>query len=135
MPPSHAEVQLALEKINAAWREGHPQSMQAWLHPDVAMALPGFQQTLRGRDVLIASFEEFCRNARVLEYDESELSVEVVADCAIASFRFQMLYQRGAYREHSEGRDLWVFRLEGGHWVAVWRTMLDLSATRSPVPA
>jgi hypothetical protein len=37
-----------------------------------------------------------CQNARVLEYRETEERIQVVGNCAVASFRFEMVYERPA---------------------------------------
>jgi len=133
MSDTHAEVHSVLASINAAWREGHPSSMLEFLHPEIVMVPPGFKGTVRGRDILISSFEEFAKNAKVLDYEESDERIDVIGECAIASFHFRMLYERAAYREDCSGRDLWVFARQNGRWIAVWRAMLELQAVRSPV--
>jgi len=126
------EVHAVLAAINAAWREGRPMSMLDHLHPEITMAFPGFKGSIRGRDAFVASYVEFCANARVIEYEESDENIDVIGDCAIATFRFRMLYERATYREDSAGRDLWVFRKQGDRWIAVWRTMMELAEERSP---
>jgi len=104
--------------------------MLGHLHPEITTAFPGFKGSIRGRDALVASFVEFCNNARVIEYEESDENIDVIEDCAIATFRFKMLYERATYREASTGRDLWVFRKQGDRWIAVWRTMMELAEER-----
>ena len=131
MSSDHADVHAVLGQITAAWRAGQPLSMLEHLHPDITMALPGFSGSIHGRETLVASFEEFYSNARIIEYEESDESIDVIGDCAIATYRFKMLYERAAYREDSQGRDLWVFQRQSGRWVAVWRTMLELTGERS----
>jgi len=131
MNESTAEVHVVLASINAAWREGHPSTMAQYLHPEIVMALPGFAQSVRGRETLIASFEEFSNHAKVLEYEESGEHIDAIGDCAVATFGFKMLYERATYREFSQGHDLWVFHREQDRWIAVWRTMVELSAERS----
>jgi hypothetical protein len=32
-------------------------------------------------------------------------------------------------RYRAGGRDVWIFQKQGAGWVAVWRTMMDLSKT------
>ncbi len=135
MSNSIAEVHSVLASINTAWREGHPSSMREHLHPEIVIVPPGFKGSIRGRDILVNSFEEFGKNARVLEYAEDDEHIDVVGDCAVASFHFRMLYQRAAYREESEGRDLWVFHRQDGRWLAVWRTMMEMKAERSAAVA
>jgi limonene-1,2-epoxide hydrolase len=130
MSDAKSEVHSVLASINEAWREGHPSSMREHLHPEIAMVPPGFGESLHGRELLIASFEEFQKNAKVLEYEESDEHIDVVGQSAVASFRFRMLYERAAYREDCSGRDLWVFERQDDRWIAVWRAMLDLEAER-----
>ncbi|MGO8760002.1 MAG: nuclear transport factor 2 family protein [Terracidiphilus sp.] len=132
MHDSNAQVHTVLASINAAWREGHPSSMREYLHPEIIMVLPGFKESIHGREILVGSFEEFCKNARVIEYEESGEHIDVIEGCAIVTFRFRMLYERAAYRELSQGHDMWVFRQQQGRWIAVWRAMIELSAERSP---
>ena len=99
------------------------------------MAYPGFKGSICGRDAIIAGFTEFCENARVIEYAESDENIDVIGDSAVATFRFKMLYERATYREDSAGRDLWVFHKQDGRWVAVWRTLLDVIEERRPMGA
>jgi ketosteroid isomerase-like protein len=121
------EVRRTMEAIQATWREHRPRDMAPYLHPDVTFAVPGFGAMIRGRDFLISSFVQFVDIARVIEYRESDLDVQVIGDTAIVTFRFDMIYQRQQQpRERSTGRDLWVFARHGDRWVAVWRTMLDI---------
>ena len=127
-------VHDALAAINRAWRENRPLEMRAHLDPNVTMVLPGFRGQVVGRDALLASFVEFSANARVLEYRESDKQIQIIGGCAVASFRFEMVYERPGYRERSSGRDLWVFQRTRGKWRAVWRTMLDLTGTREAEP-
>ncbi len=124
------QVHDTLMTINQAWRKGKPSEMKCHLHPDMVMKFPGFTGEVRGRDALLASFTEFCANAHVLEYQEREEQIDIVGNCAVAGFLFDMLYERTAYRERSTGRDLWVFERQDDRWVAIWRTMLGLSETR-----
>ena len=104
--------------------------MSQHLHPDFVMVFLGFLGEVVGRDALLASFVEFCTNARVLEYRESSEHIDVIGDCAVASFQFEMLYERAKYQERSKGRDIWFFQCISGVWVAVWRTMVELEEVR-----
>jgi len=130
MTKSETEVHNTLSAINLAWREGRPSEMTDDLHPGVVMVLPQFAGMIAGREKLISSFSEFCSNARVLNYTESDEQIQVVGHVAVASFRFVILYERSAYRERSTGRDVWIFERSEGKWRSVWRTMMDVKGTR-----
>ena len=125
-----SEVRETMTAINQAWLENRPADMGSSLHPDITMVFPGFSGIITGRDALLASFTEFCKNARVLEYEESDLQIQISSNVAVVSFRFNMLYERPSYRERSTGRDVWVFERVEGKWLAVWRTMVDLQTKR-----
>jgi len=124
------QVHDVLAAINKAWRNGQPMEMYEYLHPDITMALPGFKEKVIGRHTFLASFVEFCANAQVVQYSESDETINIIDKVAIATFRFKMVYDRVSYRAQSCGRDVWVFECVGNKWLAVWRTMLDLEESR-----
>ena len=125
------DVRDAMSAIQAAWRGNQPRDMIPYLHPDVMMALPKFAGQIKGRHVLVTSFVEFTKSSRVIEYSESAYDVQVVADTAVVTFEFAMTYEHGDYRGRSTGRDFWIFAQDDDRWLAVWRTMLDV--TDNPV--
>lgn len=127
---SESRLHETMAAINSAWRENRPGDMRLHLHPQVTIVLPGFSGTVTGSDALLAGFEEWCANARVLGYKESDEQVQIIGRVGVVSFRFDMLYERAAYRERSVGRDIWVFQRIDDKWLAVWRTMVDLKEER-----
>lgn len=124
------QVHDVLAAINKAWRNGQPMEMYEYLHPDITMALPGFKEKAVGRHTFLASFVEFCANAQIVQYSESDEAINVIDKVAIATFRFKMVYDRVSYRAESSGRDVWVFERVGNKWLAVWRTMIELQESR-----
>lgn len=124
------ELEQTISVINNAWRSGRVSEMNPYLHPDIVMKFPKFSGEMSGRDKMIEGFKEFCGSARVIEYTESDQQVEIIGDTAVVSFRFDMLYERPKYRERSTGRDVWIFHRESNRWLAVWRTMVDLTEAR-----
>jgi ketosteroid isomerase-like protein len=119
-------VTAILRRINEAWLDGRPHDLLPLIHPEVTMVFPGFAGRIQGAESFIAGFEDFCRMARVHSYREDDCQVDVVADTAIASFRFEMVYEREGSSYQATGRDLWIFTRQAGGWLAAWRTMLDL---------
>ena len=130
MEDSKLKVHKVISAINQAWRSNAPLEMSQYLHSDIVMKFPGFSGEVAGRDALLSSFIEFCTNARVLEYQESDEQINIIGDCAVVSFQFEMLYERTKYQERSKGRDLWVFQCISENWVAVWRTMVVVEEVR-----
>jgi ketosteroid isomerase-like protein len=120
-------VAAALELINRTWLEGRPRDLAPLLHPAVVMALPGFGGRVEGRDAFVGGFVDFCENADLSEYAESGQQIDVTGDTAVATYTFEMVYERSGGRYRSTGRDFWIFARQGDAWLAVWRTMLDLA--------
>ncbi len=120
------DVTEALQAINRAWLEGRPDDLRPLIHPDMVMVFPGFAGRVAGRDAFVAGFVDFCTNARVVSFQERDHQADDVAGTAVASFAFDMVYQREGSQYRSTGRDLWVFARTDSGWLAVWRTMLDL---------
>lgn len=126
-PEREAQVAAALRRINHAWLNGHPDEIADLVHEDVVFLFPGFSASSAGREAFVTGFREFCSTARVQACEESDPQMHVVGATGVASVRFEMIYERADGRYRATGRDLWVFEERDGDWLAVWRTILDLS--------
>jgi len=120
------DVRQTLRTINRAWLAGRPQEMEPLIHPDIVLVVPGFEGRITGWPAFLAGFEEFCGSSRIVSFDEGEYEVDQFVDTAVASFHFDMVYEREGTNTRATGRDLWIFTRIAGGWQAVWRTMLDL---------
>jgi len=116
-----------MQRINRTWLDGRPEELVPFLHPGITLVFPGFAGRAEGREAIVAGFADFCGNATVHEYRECDHQADVIGDTAVASFTYEMVYERSGKRSRATGRDLWVFTRQGGEWVAIWRTMLDLA--------
>jgi hypothetical protein len=121
------EVARVLKAINECWLQGRPHDLAAYFHDDMTMVLPGFAGRVEGSSAVIAGYEDFCASARVHEYDELDLQIDVCGRTAVASNAFHIVYEREGQKYSSTGRDLFVFTEEAGEWRAVWRAMLDVT--------
>lgn len=119
-------VKDLIHLINSAWREGRTDDLSALFHPDIVMVFPNFSGSAKGSSAMVAGFKDFCENAHVHEYAESNFQIDVIGNSAVASFSFVMIYERDGSKYRSTGRDLWVFSKSDSEWKAAWRTMLDL---------
>jgi ketosteroid isomerase-like protein len=121
------QVSLLIDKINSAWTKGRPQDLNELFHERIVMAFPGFGGRAAGKTKMIAGFEDFCTNARLHRFAESDRQIDIVGDVAVATFAFDLIYEREGQKYQSAGRDLWVFERSPDNWLAVWRTILDVS--------
>jgi Domain of unknown function (DUF4440) len=117
---------LALKRINRVWIDRKVEDLAPMLDPNIVMVFPGFTGRIQGREQFLDGFRDFCENANVLEFQDQDYESDVVADTAVVTFQYDMLYQRSGERYRAGGRDLWVFRIQDSDWIAVWRTMLDM---------
>jgi uncharacterized protein (TIGR02246 family) len=124
---TRAEVAAALDQINRAWRQHRPADLRPLFHPDITMAFPGFTGRAEGREANVDGFEDFCAHTIVHEYTEAGHQIDVVGDAAVATYTYEMVYERDGARYRATGRDLWVFTRQAGNWLACWRTMLDFA--------
>jgi hypothetical protein len=126
-PTEAAKVRETLDLINRAWLDKQPRRLEPFLDEQIVMVVPGFVARSTGAKSFIEGFVDFCANATVHRYDEGDLQIDVIGETAIASFTFEMIYERGGGKYLCKGRDLWIFSKVAGEWKAVWRTMLDVT--------
>jgi uncharacterized protein (TIGR02246 family) len=123
----HEAVAAAMRRINKAWLDRRPEDLMPLFHPDIAMAFPGFGGRAAGRDEIISGFADFCEQATVHEFRESDFQVDTAGDVGVVSFVYEMVYERAGTHYRAIGRDLWVFSRQGDIWLAVWRAMVDVA--------
>ena len=118
----------AMRAINRAWLDGRVEDIAPMVHADIVIALPGFAGRVQGREAFLAGFRDFCESATIHEFREQDgrVDVDIAGDIAVATFGYEMVYERAGQRYRVTGRDLWVFERQGGAWIAVWRAMLDM---------
>ena len=121
-----AAVADEMRLINSAWMGGRVDEMEASIHPDIVMALPGVASRVQGRDALLAGFRDFCNNAAVHEFHDRDMQIDIAGRTAVVTTQYEMVYERSGARYRATGRDLWVFERHGDSCIAVWRTMLDM---------
>jgi uncharacterized protein (TIGR02246 family) len=129
MPSSEAsthrqEIREVVEQLNDAWVKGSPEKLATFFREDIAMVHPDFVQRTEGREACIASYVDFCSQAKVNDFKLGETSIDVFGDTAVATYSYEISYEMGGERFTDSGRDLFVFIRENDRWQAVWRTMI-----------
>ncbi len=73
-------------------------------HPEITLVFPGFAgPEVEGREAMVAGFADFCQNATIHEYREANHQADVIGDTAVASFTYEMVYERSAKRSLRDG--------------------------------
>lgn len=117
-------IRTLLLKINSAWLEGRTSDLTEFFHPEMVTVSSDFQLRMKGRKGCIQSYEDFLAQAKVSKFRESDHVVDIWENTAVASYRYSVQYEMGGALQHDTGRDTFVFTLQDGRWVAVWRTMV-----------
>jgi hypothetical protein len=76
----------AISRINNAWLVGRPNDLTALFHPDMVMALPEFTGHIVGAPACIAGYVDFCNQAAVETYRESDLTIHGAGGAAVVSY-------------------------------------------------
>lgn len=129
MPSSEAstprqEIRETLEQMNDAWVKGYPEQLSSFFHEDITMVHPDFIHRSEGRDACIASYVDFCTQAKINDFKLGEISIDVLGHTAVAMYSYEITYEMGGEQFTDSGRDLFVFIRENDRWQAVWRTMI-----------
>ena len=120
------EIRQLLKKINRAWIEGQTEILNEVFHEDMMIVSPDFQILGRGREACVKSYKDFMRQATLRKFTESEATIEVWEHTAVASYRFDMAWEKDGQSFQDAGRDVFVFSLLEDQCQAVWRTILPL---------
>jgi uncharacterized protein (TIGR02246 family) len=118
------EIRELIKRLNDAWVLGQPGELAQFFREDIVMVRPDFTQRTEGRDACVASYEEFCKQAAILDFKLLEPIIDVFGDTAVASYAYEISYEMGGERFKDSGRDLFVFIRQDNKWQAVWRTMI-----------
>ena len=120
------DAAAAMRRINQTWLAGRVDDLAPLVHSDIVMVFPGFSGRAKGREAFLAGFRDFCKSARIQEFQELDMQVDIAGETAVLAFRYEMVYQRPEGRYRCKGRDLWVFEQQDAGWTAVWRAMLEI---------
>ena len=119
------EVVDAVRRINDAWLEGRPEDVTQDLDEDVVFVAPGFARRAEGRDAAVQSYRDFLASATIGQFTESDLSVDVWGDTAVASHRYEIEWTAKGKQHRDRGHDLFVFRRAAGTWRAAFRLQTE----------
>jgi uncharacterized protein (TIGR02246 family) len=118
------EIWQLVQRMNDAWAKDGTEELASFFHEDIVMVHPDFTQRTEGRAACVASYEDFRKQAAILDFKISSPGIDVFADTAIATYSYEIVYEMGGERFNDTGRDVFIFVRENGRWQAVWRTMI-----------
>jgi hypothetical protein len=121
-------IRELIRRINEAWLNRRMVELDHYFHEAMVGVAPGFQARSEGREACIKSYEDFMGAAVVDEFRESEPTIDLCGNTAVATFGWEMAWTMNGRSHRESGHDLFVFTREDGRWWTVWRTMLPTPA-------
>lgn len=119
------EVRLLISKINQAWLKDNLEELREYFHDDIVIKGPQFKSMgTGGKAACIKSYEDFLRAAKIRDFKESDIQVDLFASTAIATLAWEIDYEMNGQNYHEAGHDVFVFTRDEGKWRAVWRAVL-----------
>ncbi len=125
------DAEGCIRKLNEAWQRGRFDELAECFDRDVVMLLPDGDQTLRGRDAMVASYREFLDVARLNAMSITGLTVFDYRATAVCHMHFDIDYSINGARERASGMEVYVVREGSAGPVVVWRTQRLFGETPS----
>ena len=121
-----SELRDIVKKINQLWVGGNAEKLGEFFHEDMVIVNPDLAKMGEGRRECVRSYIEFCEQAKVLEYKELNLVVDLWGNTAAAAYDFEIVYEMAGKKYEDSGKDLFIFSLneKTGRWQAVWRMLV-----------
>lgn len=116
-------VREVVAAISAAWRESRLDDLADLLHPEVVFVAPGFADRLEGREACVDSYRAFLSGSTILEYEEGDPAIHVVADTAVSTARYRIAWEAGGVTDRETGHEVLVLARDAAGWRVVWRTL------------
>jgi hypothetical protein len=127
----HAAIRDLLARLTDAWRGRRYDEIGPLLDERVVFVTPSFIARSEGRDACIYSYRQFVEAATIHHYAESNHSIDVWGDTAVASYRFDIEWQMNGPRTRQWGFDVFTLVRRDGAWRIAWRLLVEPSPTRS----
>lgn len=120
------KLEELVREINRLWVGGNAEKLGEYFHENMIMVDPDLKVVGKGREECVKGYIDFCRQARVANYEESKFAVDIWGDTASVSYDFDISFEMEGKDYHDAGRDLFIFSRDenSGEWSAVWRILV-----------
>ncbi len=113
-----------VQAYDAAWLGQDWGELACRLDPDVNFVADGFTSLLAGREAVIAHLRETMSQARVHEYNATDLTGYCSGRVGVVHYRWQLDWTVAGERRAITGRDVLVLHAMRGEWLLVWRAQI-----------
>jgi len=127
-PSEEDDLWQAIKDANDAWTRGDPRDVAPLFHAHAVMVAPAMKARLHGRDAMVESYLDYCRQAKTHAFEELDHAIDVFGDTAVVTYRFRVRYELDETVHDEVGQEVLVLIHEDDRWQVVWRTQVPLPA-------
>jgi len=122
---SENEIFSVIQSINRACVKGAGfDELADGLADDFTAYLPGFSQCVRGKEVNLRMYKDFCSQAKFNTFTESDRHIDIFGDIAVVNYRYESQWKYQASSFDETGHEIAVFNRKNGHWQMLWRAIM-----------
>lgn len=115
-----------IDRSNDAWTVGRIDAVTALYFDDAVLVGTELGLTVKGRDAIVATYEQFMTAATVKKFQVIRRSLHLTGETAIAAYVFEIVYTMNGQSASERGEEILVMQRRGDGWKATWRTQIPL---------
>jgi len=120
------ELEFIISEINNSWLKNDLKNLNGYFHDDMIIVDSNFNKLASNKKECIASYKSFINQAKILNYKEYEININIAGNTAIINYIFDITWEVNGLTSSEKGRDVFVFEKLNNKWLAVWRTILPV---------
>ncbi|UCD53224.1 MAG: DUF4440 domain-containing protein [Phycisphaerales bacterium] len=129
------QITEIIRTINKTCIEGKGfDTLAPLFHDDVVVVPPGFTTHIKGRDTCLKSYEDGFSQTTFEKLEASEERVDVYDSTAVASYKYDCIWEFKGKRFEEDGYEILVCVKEDRDWKIVWRTLIPGQRQIEPCP-
>lgn len=117
-------VEQAVERLNAAWRDGRVDELSALFHERAVIVDARHERLASGRAACVESYSVFATSASIDRFVQQPPRIDLFGSTAIATYAFEIDYTVGGADYREAGVDCLVLDRSPAGWVIVWRQLV-----------
>lgn len=123
LSPAQEDVWNVVKQINQAAMAADIDTCRELAHEGMVV-FPTLSQRVEGRESYLESILEFAGRGTVKTYNQLEPSIDIFADTAVVTYRYESVWESDGKPIEDAGHDVWVLVRENGVWLLAWRTLV-----------
>jgi len=110
------------------------EALEPLFHDEAVIIPPGFSTHAKGKEVCLKSYEDGCVQMTFEKLEASEERVDVYDSTAVASYKYDCIWDYKGKRFEDSGHEVLVCVKEDSDWKIAWRTLIPGQRQIEPNP-